>query len=206
MCANVIRTGEEPRRGTRRDHLPEGNDDTMSNPFANAGQNTTAQNTDQNAGADQTASTPAAPKADAAANQFASPSGQSAGDPAALFGAARSGDQHKLKDDLGCFVVVRVLSHELINTAYGETEAIRADWVPVDGPNAGQVRENGLIFGRALVPAMKANLDRGVPFTIGTVIEGQAKAGQSAPILLSEPTDEQAAKAVEVARYLNWIK
>lgn len=168
----------------------------MSNPFT-PGENA----------APAAPAAPAGQSAPASANQFAGPTFDTVGDPAALFGAARSGGQHKLKDDMGCFVVIRVLEFiEGMQTQVGNNDAIRADWVPVNGPDAGIVRENGMIFGRALVPAMKSNFENGIPFTIGVVAEGEAKQGQSAPIILNEPNDEQAGWAVEVASFLGWIK
>jgi hypothetical protein len=182
----------------------------MSNPFA-AAANTPAPTPTESTPAESTPTptptpTPTESAPAPAGGAFAGPNGATV-DAASLFGAAPAASGARLKDDEGCFVVIRAIEYVAdMPTANGPANAIKADWVPVDGPNAGEVREGSLIFGKVVVSSIKANLDRGVPFTIGVVAHGAAKPGKNAPLVLNAPNDEQAAKAVEVARYLGWVK
>lgn len=150
------------------------------------------------------AATPAAAQGGAA--QFAGPTGEQNTNALFAAGTGGTGGQAKLKDDAGCFVVIRATEYIAeLPTSIGTTDAIRADWVPVDGPDAGEVRADCLIFGKVVVSSIKSNLDRGIPFTIGTVGHGAAKPGKNAPLVLNAPADGQAETAIEVARYLGWI-
>lgn len=181
----------------------------MSNPFikSNTPPAAPAPAADTTHPADDPAPAPAAAAPAAAPAQFAGPAGEQ--DTNSLFaaGTGGTGGQAKLKDDAGSFVVIRAIEYVAdMPTSIGTTDAIRADWVPVDGPNAGEVREDCLIFGKVVVSSIKSNLDRGIPFTIGVVGHGAAKPGKNAPLVLTAPDVDQQSTAIDVARYLGWVK
>lgn len=142
----------------------------------------------------------------AGAQNFGTPDGAPA-DTSALFGAAPAGGSGaRLKDDLGALVVIRVNEYKPdFSTSNGPADAIAADWIVCDGPNAGEVREGALIFGRAIVPGLKANLDNGVKFTVGVVAHGEAKPGKSAPLILQNFTPDQLETAQKAVAYVGWI-
>ena len=167
---------------------------TTPNPFLN------------NAAA-QTEAAPAQPEQPTAgAQNFAQPDGAPA-DTSALFGAAPAGGSGaRLKDDLGALVVIRPTEFKKdFATSNGPADAIAADWIVCDGPNAGAVREGALIFGRAVVPGLKSNLDNGVKFTVGVLAHGEAKPGKSAPLILTNFTPEQLQLAQQAVAHVGWI-
>lgn len=65
-----------------------------------------------------------------------------------------------------------------VKTSFGETDAIRADVVVLDGPAAGEFIADTLIFPRVLVSQLKGVIGGRV---LGRLGQGEAKAGQSAP-------------------------
>lgn len=74
-------------------------------------------------------------------------------------------------------------------TSFGTTNAARvAITVPLDGENAGEVYYDSLLFQTALVPSL-TNAESDI--VVGRIGVGQAKAGQSAPYILDEPTEEE---------------
>lgn len=98
---------------------------------------------------------------------------------------------------------------ESINTSYGDTDAVRVDFVVLDAPDGPEEVEDTLIFQRMLIGALKRQAafnekypegdpNTGYPkMTLGVLrpdTERQKK-GQDAPWVLMEPTDEQKAAA-----------
>lgn len=111
------------------------------------------------------------------------------------FAAPASAAGFVWSDHKGALLIIEPTAVEAgIPTSFGEKEAVRADIRVVDGPDAGEVYTDTLIFPRALIGQLKSNVGRKV---LGRVSQGQAKPGQQAPWLLSDPTpaDVAAAKA-----------
>lgn len=143
-----------------------------------------------------------------ATNGMATPSG-AIGNPADMFATGTTtGSGHKLTDDEGACVLVKAQKvRQTIATQYGESEAVQASWVVLDGPNAGAVRNDSLIFQRFIVNSLTSNFDSGRPFTVGVIFRDQARAkkGQSAPVVLADPTDEQLQAAMAAAKQQGWL-
>lgn len=143
-----------------------------------------------------------------ATNGMATPSG-AIGNPADMFATGTTtGSGHKLTDDEGACVLVKAQKvRQMIATQYGESEAVQASWVVLDGPNAGAVRNDSLIFQRFIVNSLTSNFDSGRPFTVGVIFRDQARAkkGQSAPVVLADPTDEQLQAAMAAAKQQGWL-
>lgn len=171
----------------------------MSNPFASpAGQSAPA----------------ATPTPEAAPAAMATPSQATGQAPAAPSGnlsdmfatGSKAGDGAKITADKGQAVVIRPTEYiPSMTTSHGETDAVRADWVVLTGPDAGQVRENSLIFQRVLVSTLKNLAGTATPFCVGVVGEGQAKAGKSAPIVLLDPEPEHLNYAGQAVQANGWI-
>lgn len=94
----------------------------------------------------------------------------------------------KWADIKGSLVLIEVLAHEKdIQTAFGDSDAIRANVAVLDGDSKGETYPDCLIFPKALVSQLRPRIGAKV---LGRVTQGAAKAGQSAPWLLSEATPE----------------
>ncbi|MDA3624286.1 hypothetical protein OU415_02490 [Saccharopolyspora sp. WRP15-2] len=76
----------------------------------------------------------------------------------------------------------------MVNTAFGENSAVRADVVVLDGPDAGEEYADTLIFPKVLQGQVKGNAGTG-RMNLGRLGQGQKKPGQSAPWMLGDPTD-----------------
>lgn len=79
-----------------------------------------------------------------------------------------------------------------IKTTFGDTNAVRADVVVLDGPNTGDKHEDTLIFPKALQGQLRPKVGGMV---LGRLGKGTAKPGQSAPWLLADYTEQDAAVA-----------
>lgn len=103
---------------------------------------------------------------------------------------ASGGSGFRAADHLGELVVFVGCSLEAdIDTTFGSTNAARVEiTVPLDGENAGEVYYDSLIFGKALVPSL-ANAQG--PIVVGRMAQGEAKAGQNPPYILTDPTEEE---------------
>jgi hypothetical protein len=99
---------------------------------------------------------------------------------------------------------------ETFPTTFGDTDAVRADFVVLDGPDGVEEVEDTLIFQRMLIGALKGQakfndkngVDESTGFpkmTLGVLIQDteRQKKGQSAPWVLAEPNAEQAQVARE---------
>ena len=133
---------------------------------------------------------------------MATPS-QPAGDPFAT--PSGSGDGSRIADDLGSALLVRPLEYrENVTTTNGATDAIVADWVVLDGPNAGQLRESSLVFQAALRGNLKRVLDGPSSFLVGRLARGEAKGNKSAPYLFQEdPSVMDTAR--QAAAHYRWV-
>lgn len=76
----------------------------------------------------------------------------------------------------------------VINTSYGESTAVRADVVVLDGPDSPEEHLDTLVFPRVLQGQIKSNAGTG-RMNLGRLGKGIAKPGQSAPWMLGDPTD-----------------
>jgi len=81
-----------------------------------------------------------------------------------------------------------------VSTQFGVTDAIRADVVVLDGPNAGDKHDDTLVFPRALQGQLRPKVGGMV---LGRLGKGVAKSGQNAPWLLAEYTEQDARVAQE---------
>jgi hypothetical protein len=96
--------------------------------------------------------------------------------------------------------LVLIWAHEVINDFPlndGPGTVIRADVVVLDQPGSPPVEyKNTIIFPKMMQGQVRGNVGRGRP-NLGRVAKGQAKAGQSAPWILADPTeaDKQIATA-----------
>lgn len=86
-----------------------------------------------------------------------------------------------------------------INTSFGPSDAVRANVIVVDGPQANEVYEDTLVFPKILKSQLSSRVGENV---LGRLGQGTAKPGQSPPWTLNPGTsqDEQAAIAVLNAR------
>lgn len=85
-----------------------------------------------------------------------------------------------------------------VATRFGSTDAVKIAFVGViDGPEAGRVLRETLIFGMALVPALTPHEGDDVEVVIGRLGQATAKAGQSPAWVLIDPSDADLAVADE---------
>lgn len=90
----------------------------------------------------------------------------------------------------GSLLLVKPLEFvESINTNYGETSAVRADVIVLDGAQKGETVNDTLIFPKVLQSQVKSNCGTG-RYNLGRLGRGAAKPGQSAPWMLGDPTDQ----------------
>lgn len=93
----------------------------------------------------------------------------------------------KWEDHKGELVLFTVHSHETgITTAFGSSDAVRADVVFLDGAGKGETYNDALVFPKVLQSQLRPNVGKKV---LGRLGQGVAKAGQSAPWKLDDPTD-----------------
>ena len=100
-----------------------------------------------------------------------------------------------LKDHLGALLLFTVHSvEEGIQTVHGASSAIRCDVAVLDGANKGDEHADTLIFPKVLQSQLRKAVGQKV---LGRLGQGQAKPGQSAPWILTDPTDEDRKAGVE---------
>lgn len=84
-----------------------------------------------------------------------------------------------------------ITPHEVskdIQTTFGPTDAVRADVVVLDGPNAPEEFNDTLIFPKVLQGQVRSNAGTG-RMNLGRLGQGNKKPGQSPPWMLGDPTD-----------------
>lgn len=81
-----------------------------------------------------------------------------------------------------------------VNTSFGDSTAVRADVVVLDGANSPGGVNDTLIFPKMLQGQVGGNAGSG-RYNLGRLGKGVAKPGQSAPWMLADPTDEDKATA-----------
>lgn len=108
-----------------------------------------------------------------------------------------TGSGFRAADHVGELVVFIGCSLEVdVQTTFGLSNAARVQiTVPLDGDNAGEVYHDSLLFQKVLVSNLVGD-DVDSPIVAGRLGTGEAKPGQSAPYVLSTPTDDEI-KAIE---------
>lgn len=85
---------------------------------------------------------------------------------------------------------------ENINTTFGAADAVVTDLTVLDGKDEGQQHSGVLVFQKQLQGQLRPKIGTG-RMVLGRLGRGVAKAGQSAPWVLQDPTDADKAKARE---------
>ena len=85
-----------------------------------------------------------------------------------------------------------------VETAYGQTEAVRADIAVLDGDNKGEVYSDALIFPRLLVSQTRSKIGAKI---LARVTQGTAKPGQSPPWILGEASADDQQTGVKYLEY-----
>lgn len=99
------------------------------------------------------------------------------------------------EDQKGKLLVVEPLSVETaIKTAFGESDAVKANVHVITGPGESEDYLDCLVFPKVLIGQLRNRLGSRV---VGRLNTGQAKPGQSAPWLLDEATEDDLQKARE---------
>lgn len=97
------------------------------------------------------------------------------------------GDRIVYDDVLGSLLLFTVHSVERdIDTAFGVSDAVRADVAVLDGELKGTTYDGTLIFPRVLQGALGSKVGKMV---LGRLGQGEAKKGQSKPWTLDDPTE-----------------
>ena len=126
------------------------------------------------------------------ADPFASPTG--------------AGDGSKISDDLDQAILLRPTEYiPNLQTSQGTTDAVRADWIVLSGPNQGQVRNSSLIFQKVLKSELRSIMGTPKPMMVAVIGRGEAKGGKSAPYLFAAADDATKALAAQAASAHNWI-
>lgn len=109
------------------------------------------------------------------------------------FSGPASADGIKWVDYKGALLMFDVKGFEpSINTVHGETSAVNATVVVLDGDHKGEVITDTLVFPKVLQSQIKGNIGGKV---LGRLGQGEAKKGQSAPWKLSDATEADKAVA-----------
>lgn len=126
------------------------------------------------------------------ADPFASPTG--------------GGDMEAITAEVGNAVLVRPMEYiQSMNTAHGVTDAVRADWIVLTGPNQGKTVNGSLIFGKVLKSELTRIMGTPKPMMVAVIGRGEAKGGKSAPYLFAPADDATKALAAQAASAHNWI-
>lgn len=129
---------------------------------------------------------------------FGQPSTSQNGAP--MFAQPASSTGLDLQANEGALLMITPTNFEEgISTAYGTTDAVEANVVILDGPNAGEKLDGALIFPKVLQGQLKRYIGTG-QIALGRLGKGQAKPGQSAPWKLEDYTQQDAQTAQQ---YLN---
>ena len=188
----------------------------MTNPFAaaannaanNNGNNAPANNNGNNAFANNAPANNAAAAMATTTGDASNPEATApAGNLSDMFSTdVSSGDMAKLTADLGAAVLVRPTEWiESMKTVNGDTAAIRADWIVLDGPNQGELRSNSLVFNVVVRNTLKNVLDGNQPFFVGIVAEGEAKPGKNPPLVFATAEAEHLELAQQAAQAHGWL-
>lgn len=113
-------------------------------------------------------------------------------DPFATPGSSAGVDYKELN---GRLLLIEPLTLETgVKTSLGDKDAVRANIVVLDGPDAGTEHNDTLVFPRVLIGQLRSRIGQKV---LGRLGQGTAKPGQNAPWMLSEATDADRKIGVE---------
>jgi len=116
--------------------------------------------------------------------------------------APGTGDKLDLKSLLGSLLYVTVTEYVTgIETAFGVTDAIRANVAVLDGEHKGDTFTDTLVFPSVLVGQLKAAVGATDPNVVGRLGQGLAKPGKSAPWVLNEPSPADLEVATKYEAY-----
>lgn len=111
------------------------------------------------------------------------------------FSQPASGSKFKPADYQGKLLLVWPTEHRTgIKTDYGDSDAIAARVVVLDGDNGYEEHDNVLFFQAALIGTLKPSVGNKKP-VLGRLGRGTSKPGQSAPFILTPFTEEDAQMA-----------
>lgn len=111
-----------------------------------------------------------------------------------------SGDKLPLAELVGALLRFDVLeSLTNVVTTFGPADPIRCNVAVLDGPLKAQTFTDTLVFPRVLASQLRPSVGKVV---LGRLGKGTAKAGQSAPWLLTAPTDDDIATARKYDAYV----
>lgn len=100
-----------------------------------------------------------------------------------------------LNENEGALLMIKPIElKEDITTTYGTSSAVEANIVVLDGPNVGERIDDALLFPKVLQGQLKKYIGTG-QVALGRLGKGQAKPGQSAPWMLQDYTEQDAALA-----------
>ena len=123
----------------------------------------------------------------------------------AAFGTSRGqGEGHKLKDDLGQPLLIRI--HRIRNWTNQQGQVVESadvDWVVLDPANP-QLRANGSISNGPVVRDLKETLQSGRAYHVGRVKEVPSKYPQPA-LALGPLSDEEQQFAIQAGQALGWF-
>lgn len=117
-----------------------------------------------------------------------------------------AGDGSKISDELNQAILIRPTEYiPSMKTSQGPTDAVRADWIVLTGPNQGQVRNGSLIFQKVLKGELTRIMGTPKPMMVAVVSMGEARNGNNAPYLFAAADDATKALASQAASAHNWI-
>lgn len=113
------------------------------------------------------------------------------------FSQPASGSKFRPADYQGKLLLVWPTEHRTgIKTDYGDSDAIAARVVVLDGDSGYEEHDNVLFFQSALIGTLKPSVGNKKP-VLGRLGRGTSKPGQSAPFILTPFTEEDAKAARE---------
>lgn len=111
------------------------------------------------------------------------------------FSQPASGSKFRPADYQGKLLLVWPTEHRTgIKTDYGDSDAIAARVVVLDGDDGYEEHDNVLFFQSALIGTLKPSVGNSKP-VLGRLGRGTSKPGQSAPFILTPFTEEDAQAA-----------
>lgn len=111
------------------------------------------------------------------------------------FSQPASGSKFRPADYQGKLLLVWPTEHRTgIKTDYGDSDAVAARVVVLDGDNGYEEHDNVLFFQAALIGTLKPSVGNNKP-VLGRLGRGTSKPGQSAPFILTPFTEEDAQAA-----------
>lgn len=116
------------------------------------------------------------------------------------------GGGFKISDDVNQAILVRPTEYiPSMKTTQGVTDAVRADWIVLTGPNQGQIRNGSLIFQKVLKSELTRIMGTPKPMMVAVLVMGEGRNGNNAPYLFAAADDATKALAAQAASAHNWI-